>query len=147
MSSRSDDGLVHLRTSATCVICSQFYNKPKKLPKCPHVFCLRCLEQLHVKCHTNFPPCPMCRTPIIIRRSDITSLDPAIAEQAIVDFVKQYETCGLCGFKSNPNLECEPCGAFVCDGCEPCHGKLKSSHTVRSIVPSGTTRKTSPKNT
>ena len=89
----------------------------------------------------------MCRTPIIIRRCDINSLDPAIAEQDIVDFVKQYETCGLCDLKTNPNLKCDECRVFVCESCEKCHKTLKPLHKVISILPSGTSRILSTKRT
>ena len=77
----------------------------------------------------------MCRKPITFSRSEVVNLGPGIAEQAIVDFVKQYETCDICGFKSNPNFNCENCSAYVCDSCLPCHKTLKSSHNVVPIIP------------
>ena len=114
MSLRPDESLENLRRSATCAICSQFYNKPKKLPNCPHTLCLKCLEQLMLHMlHINYPPCPMCRTPIVMPLCEVHKFDPAIEAQNIVDFVKRFETCGLCELKSNPNLKCLECNAFV----------------------------------
>ena len=80
----------------------------------------------------NFPPCPMCRKKITV---SISHLDPGIAEQTIVDLVKQYETCDICRYKSNPNLRCENCCVYVCDNCLPCHNTLKPSHKVVPIIP------------
>ena len=49
--------------------------------------------------------------------------------------MKQYETCDICGSKSNPNFNCEKCSAYVCDSCLPCHKTLKKSHNVVPIIP------------
>ena len=131
-----EENLESLRQAATCAICTNFYTRPKKLTNCSHVFCLHCIQQLMQKnCNINYPPCPMCRKPITFSRSEVFNLGPGIAEQAIVDFVKQYETCDICESKSNPNFNCEKCSAYVCDNCLPCHKTLKPSHNVVSIIP------------
>ena len=49
--------------------------------------------------------------------------------------MKQYETCDICRYKSNPNLRCENCCVYVCDNCLPCHNTLKPSHKVVPIIP------------
>ena len=133
---KMEENLESLRQAATCAICTDFYTRPKKLPNCPHVFCLHCIQRhLQVNCDRNFPPCPMCRKPITSSRFKVVNLDPGIAEQTIVDFVKQYETCDICASKSNPNFSCEKCSAYICDSCLPCHKTLKPSHNVVSIIP------------
>ena len=90
---------------------------------------------MQIKHDANFPPCPMCRKPIIVPRSNVINLDPGIAEQTIVDLVKQYETCDICRYKSNPSLRCENCGVYVCDHCLPCYNTMKPYHKVVPIIP------------
>ena len=77
----------------------------------------------------------MCRKPITVSRSEIVSLYPGEAVQLVVDLAKQFEKCDICDKKTNPNVKCEKCSAFICDGCLPCHNKLKRAHTVVPIIP------------
>ena len=44
----------------------------------------------------NFPPCPMCRAPITRAINDIDLMEPARAEEDIIEFVRPYENCDLC---------------------------------------------------
>ena len=142
-----DQGLETLRQRATCVICYEFYNKPKRL-SCSHSLCLSCLQRhFQLNCHKNFPPCPMCRKPITVSQTKLETLEPDIAVQDIVEFVKRYELCGLCKQKTNPSLKCDECSAFVCDNCVLCHETLKPSHMTVSILPSSASRITPSKHT
>ena len=131
---RRADCLETLRQRATCPICKEFYTTPKRLG-CSHVFCLDCLKR-HLQVHgdVNYPPCPMCRCPIRKSYSKVTTLEPARAEEEIVDFVRQFETCGLCTRKENPSVKCIDCEYLLCDDCRKCHDVMKPNHIVVSIT-------------
>lgn len=81
----------------------------------------------------NFPPCPMCRRPILNPVSEINDIEPARAEIDIRDYLKDFEICGLCDQKNNPKLQCLDCDKLICDLCKPCHNALQSSHMVEPI--------------
>ena len=134
MSQQRTDGLEILRQRATCPICKEFYTTPKRL-SCSHVFCLNCIKcHLQVHLAVNFPPCPMCRRPINRAMSDVTSLEPARAEEDIVEFVKQFEICGLCQQKENPSVKCTDCEFLLCDDCRMGHYMMEPTHVTVSIV-------------
>ena len=131
-----DENLENIRRAATCAICIEIYTQPKRLPNCSHVFCLDCLQRHYqVNRDRNFPPCPMCRKPILVSRSQVVNLYPGEAVQLVVALAKQFEKCDICDLKKTPNLRCEKCSAFICDGCLPCHNKLKRAHNVALIIP------------
>ena len=128
------DGLETLRQRATCPVCKEFYTTPKRLD-CSHVFCRDCLKR-HLQAHSgvNFPPCPMCRRPIRKSYREVTSLEPARAEEEIVDFVRQFEVCGLCQQKENPSVKCIDCEFLLCDDCRKCHDMMKPNHIIVTIT-------------
>ena len=134
MSQQRTDGLEILRQRATCPICKEFYTTPKRL-SCSHVFCLNCIKR-HLQVHrdVNFPPCPMCRCPINKAYSEVTSLEPARAEEEIAEFVKQLEICGLCQQKENPSVKCTDCEFLLCDDCRMGHYMMEPTHVTVSIV-------------
>ena len=76
----------------------------------------------------------MCRRPILKPLSEINDLEPGRAEEDIVKFVKQYETCGLCDQKENPKLKCFECDCLICENCKPSHSKLTPSHNVNPLM-------------
>ena len=129
-----DDDLYILRERATCPICKEFYNRPRKL-SCCHVVCLDCIKR-HVSLwhESNFPPCPLCRKPIM--HSEVNKLEPALAEQDIVTIVRKYETCDICKRKENPSVKCLECKYSICKSCRPCHEEYNRSHTVVTILTS-----------
>ena len=125
-----EGSLESLRQAATCPICTELYTRPKKLTNCSHVYCLRCLQQqMHLG---NYPPCRICKEPITISRSEVFDLSPGEAEQAICLRNRRYESCKICGSKSNQN--------FVCDNCLPCHKTLKEFHNFVPIIPTRDSR-------
>ena len=131
---RRANGLETLRQRATCPVCQEFYTTPKRLD-CSHVFCLDCLTR-HLQAHSdiNFPPCPMCRRPIRKSYSEVSTLEPARAEEEIVDFVKQFEVCGLCKQNDNPSVKCFDCEFLLCDDCCKCDDMVKPCHRIVSIT-------------
>ena len=66
--------------------------------------------------------------------SEIDKYQPAIAEEDIADFVRQFELCDVCKKPENPNLKCLQCNWFICESCVPCHSKLKPTHTTELII-------------
>ena len=133
MSGQRTGGLELLRQRVTCPICKEFYTTPKRL-SCSHVFCLNCIKR-HLQVHrtVNFPPCPMCRRPINKAYSDVISLEPARAEEDIIEFVKQFEICGICQQKENPRVKCTDCEFLLCDDCRIAHDMMQPIHTVVNI--------------
>ena len=129
-----DDDLYILRERATCPICKEFYNRPRKL-SCCHVVCLDCIKR-HVSLwhQSNFPPCPLCRKPIM--HSEVNKLEPALAEQDIVTVVRKYENCDICKRKENPSIKCLECKYSICKSCRPCHEEYNPLHTVVTILKS-----------
>ena len=75
----------------------------------------------------------MCRRPINKAYSDVISLEPARAEEDIIEFVKQFEMCGLCHQKENPSVKCTDCDCLLCDDCRIAHDMMQPIHTVVSI--------------
>ena len=129
-----DDDLYVLRERATCPICREFYNRPRKL-SCCHVVCLDCVKrQVSLWRQCNFPPCPLCRAPIVT--SDINNLEPALAEQDIVSIVRKYETCDICKRKENPSVKCLECKYLICHNCRPSHKEYNPLHTVVTVLTS-----------
>lgn len=138
MSAKLNESLENLRLRATCSICTELYTKPKQLPRCSHVFCLSCVKRyLQSKLPNNFPPCPMCRQPITRSLREVDSLEPARAEEDIIEFVRPFENCDLCKKRERPTLKCLQCSGLICDNCMPAHSKLQPLHTVVSIFESG----------
>ena len=70
------------------------------------------------------------------RLSEIDTYEPARAEEDIANFVRQFEICDVCNKPENPNLKCPNCNWYICENCVPCHGKLKPSHVVETIISS-----------
>lgn len=137
MSTQLQESLENLRLRATCSICTELYTKPKQLPNCSHVFCLSCIKRyLQIKLPNNFPPCPMCRKPITRNLREIDSLEPARAEEDIIEFVRPFENCDLCKKRERPTLKCFECSGLVCENCKSIHRKLKPHHTVVSVFDS-----------
>lgn len=134
MASQLQDNLENLRLRATCSICTELYTKPKKLPNCCHVFCLMCIKRyIQTKLPNNFPPCPMCRKPITKMLKEVDFLEPARAEEDIIDFVRPFENCDLCKKRERPSTKCLECSSLICENCEPVHSKLQPLHSVISI--------------
>ena len=92
---------------------------------------------MQTKLPNNFPPCPMCRAPITRAIRDIDLMEPARAEEDIIEFVRPYENCDLCKKRERPTLRCLECSGLICENCQLVHGKLQSHHTVVSIFESG----------
>ena len=88
---------------------------------------------MQTKLPNNFPPCPMCRAPITRAIKDIDLMEPARAEEDIIEFVRPYENCDFCQRRERPTLRCLECSGLICGTCQPVHGKLQSHHTVLSI--------------
>ena len=138
MTSHLQESLENLRLRATCAICTELYSKPKQLPNCSHVFCSLCVKRyMQAKLPNNFPPCPMCRAPITRAINDIDLMEPARAEEDIIEFVRPYENCDLCKKRERPILKCLECNGLICENCQLVHGKLQTNHTVVSIFESG----------
>ena len=136
MTSHLQESLENLRLRATCAICTELYTKPKQLPNCSHVFCMSCVKRyMQTKLPNNFPPCPMCRAPITRAIRDIDLMEPARAEEDIIEFVRPYENCDLCKKRERPTLRCLECSGLICENCQLVHGKLKSHHTVPGFDP------------
>ena len=66
--------------------------------------------------------------------SKIDTYEPARAEEDVANFVRQFEICDVCNKPENPNLKCPNCNWYICEKCVPCHGKLKPSHVVETII-------------
>ena len=114
-STANDDSLDIFRQRATCPVCAQIYNKPKRLTNCRHVFCLACIKRfMETKRPVNFPPCPVCRAPIMKAIQDINTLESAGAEEDIVSVVRRFETCNICKRTDNPNQKCLDCNSPIC---------------------------------
>ena len=79
----------------------------------------------------------MCRAPITRAIRDIDCLEPARAEEDIIEFVRPFENCDLCKKREQPTLRCLECSGLVCEICEPVHNRLQSHHTVVSIFEAG----------
>ena len=139
----SQDSLEILRQRAKCPVCLTFYIKPKRLNNCSHVFCLNCLKRHLQNSNLNFPPCPMCRKPMLLPLSEIDKYEPARAEEDVADFVRQFEICDVCNKPDNPNLRCLQCNWFICENCLPCHRRLKPMHVTELIINSNRDRKKS----
>ena len=146
----TDDSLNILRERATCPVCTQIYNKPKRLTNCRHVFCLTCIKRyMETKRPLNFPPCPVCRAPIMKAIQDVDTLETAGAEEDIVSAVRKFETCNICQRNESPNQKCLDCNSLICDNCIPSHDQFNPMHTKIGILslstslPESTSRKCS----
>ena len=79
----------------------------------------------------------MCRAPITRAVREIDCLEPACAEEDIIEFVRPFENCDLCKKRERPTLRCLECNGLVCENCKPVHSRLQSHHTVVSIFEAG----------
>ena len=78
----------------------------------------------------------MCRKPMSHSRNEMDRYETARAEEDVANFVRQFENCDVCNTPGNPNMKYPGCSWFICDGCIPCHDKLKPSHVLEAIISS-----------
>ena len=140
------DTLEDLRERVRCPICKQIFNNPKRLSNCSHVFCLLCIKTYMERCQvSNFPPCPMCRTPILTSLVNIDGLEPARAEIDIIPVVRMYETCDICKQKEHPKQRCLQCDSLICENCKPSHAKFNTFHVLGDVLGPGSSRNSASK--
>ncbi|XP_078663364.1 uncharacterized protein LOC144906692 [Branchiostoma floridae x Branchiostoma belcheri] len=118
----------------TCQICMNIYNNPRVLP-CLHTFCTRCLEKWQ-KRKTEFL-CPICRNPVKLQGTDVTSLPPNFLINNLLDFramqgsEQAHIQCQMCESGARVAGSCRDCNFFLCKNCIGIHGRtqaLKDHH-------------------
>ena len=117
---------------ATCYLCKGLYTEPKQVTKCRHVFCSKCLKnylKTKKRLGNNYPPCPLCRTPITKRLSEVDLLEAAIKEEELANLIRKLK-CELCQSTNTALKKCLNCSTFVCNRCEFIHNKLVRDHSV-----------------
>ena len=104
------------RDIITCIICSEVFIDPKKLP-CDHVYCKRCLEKL---IEGGVITCPECRYLVVIQDSNVNNLDSAFQ---IIRFQEFYESISAayhpCEVHETQTLShyCKTCDKLMCRDC------------------------------
>ena len=121
MANQDQDLRSAVTEAATCAICLGLYNRPKRYGTCPHVFCLDCIRG-HVRAQQqNYPPCPVCRRPSILRSiAEINTLQLGITEEMIVDCLNKPSIQKICEKHGGQtkDLLCIMCQNVMCSHCE-----------------------------
>ena len=126
-----------LLKSLDCPICKDKFTDPKIID-CMHIFCLKCLQDYVEKDSRNFPPCPVCRRPMLIPEKGVRAYpnqtfyaDIVQCLEAQVDGPVECSYCGVGNSANNLNEKCVICKQLVCSTCHQ-EEKHKCPDTVKS---------------
>lgn len=119
----------------TCAICEDWYNQPKRLPACPHVYCMECIRPLiqtpvdtpserpliQSKENSSYIICPECRQVQFLTEKGLDDLVNDIKSIGLIDSMRCTDCRGI-----HPHIvsSCPYCKYKIC---QPCLQRHKSS--------------------
>jgi hypothetical protein len=110
---------------------------------CQHVFCAGCLQTLLGSSEDNFPPCPVCRQPIVVNPQKGVDTFPTL--RIYEDIIRCLELkdgseviatlCDACDKTKDLESKCLTCNMALCNRCTVAHARIKatSGHTVLTM--------------
>ena len=127
-----------LEEDLTCSLCKDLFDNPKDLD-CPHVFCLKCLEEwVKAKTDSRGTPdgiiCPECRQKTLIPDGGLASLKTNVRLRSLAEkYAQRKANISMCTEHDEVrHFFCVTCGIIACHVCL----KLKhefEKHTVKGL--------------